>query len=137
MKDSIEAEKWYRKAAMLGYANAQDKLGFMYADGDGVKKSSIESAKWFRKAAAQGNTGSQFIMGIMYVTGNGVPKDEVEGLAWINIAAASGTAPFIKKRDELEIQIGREMTLVAQQRSREIMNEITASKRIPTSPAPK
>ena len=136
-QDSIEAVKWYRKAAAQGHADAQDKLGFMYAGGDGVPKSSTEAAKWFRKAAEQGNTGSQFIIGIMYAAGDGLPKDEVEGLAWINIAAASGIAPFVKNRDELEGSVGRERTLVAQQRSKQILKEIEAAKRASVSPLPK
>ena len=42
----IEAEK--------GDADAQNELGFAYANGEGVVKNEAEAVKWYRKAADQG-----------------------------------------------------------------------------------
>ncbi len=52
----MEAVKWWTKAALLGYAEAQYNLGLCYGNGDGVEKSYEEAVKWLRKAATQGHT---------------------------------------------------------------------------------
>lgn len=67
-------------------------------------------------------------LGSIYANGEGVPKDAVEGLAWSNIAAASGNEIFVKNRDILERRVGPEATLAAQQRSKEILAKIEASR---------
>ena len=89
-EDDTEAVKWYRLAAEQGYAMAQNNLGFMYANGDGVPQDYVEAAKWFRKAAEQGNASAQNNLGAMYDNGTGVPEDDVQAYAWFNIAAAQG-----------------------------------------------
>jgi TPR repeat protein/serine/threonine protein kinase len=127
-KDSAEAAKWYRKAADQGNAKAQFNLGLIYENGDGVPKDSVEAARCYRKAADQGNAKAQGNLGAMYANGDGVPKDEIEALAWCNIAAASGNDVTVKNRDALELRLGREKTLVAQQRSKEILKEIETAK---------
>lgn len=57
---------WYRKAAELGLADAQAKLGLMYFQGIGVDRDAREALRWFRKAAEQGNAGAQNNLGVMY-----------------------------------------------------------------------
>jgi hypothetical protein len=49
-KDSIEALKWYRKAADQGYAKAQYNLGLCYANGDGVRRDEIEAYAYWNLA---------------------------------------------------------------------------------------
>ena len=46
-------------SANAGYASAQNKLGYMYINGEGVTKDYAEAFKWFRKAAEQGNERAQ------------------------------------------------------------------------------
>jgi len=133
-KDSAEAVKWYRKAAEQGSAAGQYGLGLMCSNGDGMPKDSAEAVKWFRKAAEQGFAAAQYNLGVMYYTGDGVPEDEIEALAWYKIAAASGSDIAVRDRDALEQHLGREMTLVAQQRSREILKEIEAAKTCSAGP---
>ena len=53
-KDDKEAARWFRKAAELGLAEAQNNLGTLYFKGEGVAKDRSEALKWYRKAAAQG-----------------------------------------------------------------------------------
>jgi TPR repeat protein/formylglycine-generating enzyme required for sulfatase activity len=127
-KDSAEAERWFRKAADQGNASGQGGLGVMYATGAGVPKDSAEAVKWFRKSADQGYAVSQHYLGLMYAKGDGVPKDETEALAWYYIAAASGNETAVKNRDALELSLGRQLSLAAQQRSKEILKEIEAAK---------
>ena len=133
-KDSAEAVKWYRKAADQGDAIAQSYLGLMYDSGNGVPKDSAEAVKWYRKAADQGLSTAQSYLGNMYYGGIGVPKDAIEGLAWVNIAASAGDEKTIAFRDAVERQVGPGVTLSAQQRSKQILNEIEAKKRGSASP---
>ena len=120
-----EGIKWYRMAADHGDIGTQTVLGTMYNTGFCVPKSSIEAAKWFSKAAFQGYALAQCYLGVEYATGDGVAKNEIEGLAWMNIAAASGQlGRATQLRDSMEISLGRDATLVAQQRSKELVAEI-------------
>jgi hypothetical protein len=127
-KDNVEAVKWYRKASDQGDAEAQSLLGLMYANGDGVTKDSVEAVKWYRKASGQGNAMAQNNLGLMYESGEGVPKDETEALAWYKVAAASGNKIAVKNQNALELRLGRETTLAAQQRSNALLKEIEAAR---------
>ena len=56
-----EAMRWFRKAADLGFPEAQYMLGSVY-DGDygkGVEKDSVEAVRWYRLAADQGDATAQ------------------------------------------------------------------------------
>ncbi|KAF5370762.1 hypothetical protein D9758_002120 [Tetrapyrgos nigripes] len=53
-KDQKMAVKYYRVAAGLGDADAQNDLGFCLANGKGCKKDRKEAAKWYKLAVAQG-----------------------------------------------------------------------------------
>lgn len=50
-----EASEFYKKAAEQGNAEAQNRLGLMYHNGEGVPQDHAEAEKWFRKSANQGN----------------------------------------------------------------------------------
>ncbi len=47
-----EAVKWYTKAAQQGDADAQCRLGLMYANGRGVPQDYVQAYKWLNLAAA-------------------------------------------------------------------------------------
>src|ERR1700740_3312324 len=85
-----EATRWFRKAAELGFPDAQVMLGSAYDQGKGVEKDSAEAVRWYRRAAEQGDTTAQNIVGGMYLTGDGVEKDIPTGLDWDRKAAAKG-----------------------------------------------
>jgi hypothetical protein len=131
-KDSTEAVNWYRKAAEQGDDRGQESLGCAYANGDGVAKDPAEAVKWFRLASEQGAPSAQNNLGVQYENGEGVPKDEIEALAWYNVSAATrgkllAKAP-VENRDRLERRLGTQATLIAQQRSKEILKEIESKK---------
>ena len=73
-KDDAEAEKWYRKAAEQGIAEAQNNLGLMCVLGRGVPQDDAEAVKLFRKAAKQGYAPAQNNLGEMRRQGRGVTK---------------------------------------------------------------
>jgi hypothetical protein len=50
-----QAVKYYRAAALKGFAKAQGNLGLLHQDGIGVPKDLLEGYKWFKLAADQGD----------------------------------------------------------------------------------
>jgi len=86
MKNKALIEKiaflYMKKRADLGDADAQCKLGAIYARGKGVEKSFDEAFKSYQKPAQQGNPIAQFRLGQLYESGNGVERshDEAEKL---------------------------------------------------------
>lgn len=85
-----EATRWFRKAADLGFPDAQLMLGSAYDAGKGVAKDGAEAVRWYRRAAEQGDTTAQSIMGGMYLNGDDVEKDISTGLEWYRKAAEKG-----------------------------------------------
>jgi TPR repeat protein len=127
-KDATEAVKWYRKAAEQGDASAQYNLGIAYHEGNGIERNAVESARWARKSAEQGNAFGQVLLGIVLDAGIGVSKDEIEALAWYYVAAASGYEGASKLRTSAEQSLGQQASLLAQQRSKEILKRIQTAK---------
>lgn len=97
--DYAEAVLLYRLAAVQGYADAQSKLGAMYAKGQGVPKNDAEAVRLFRLAADQGNALAQFGLGYMYLEGRGVPQNDVEAYKWSSLVAAQGESDAATNRD--------------------------------------
>ena len=60
-----QAVALYRKAADLGNADAQFKLGLMYKNGSGVVLNNIQAIEWLRKAALQGHENAKRILNNM------------------------------------------------------------------------
>jgi len=85
-----EANRWFRKAAELGFPDAQFFLGYAYDDGKGVEKDSVEAVRWYRLAADQGDATAQSALAVSYLLGNGVERDIPTGLGWYRKAAENG-----------------------------------------------
>ena len=88
-----EAFQWIKKAAELGFAVAQNKLGDMLYIGSGAPKDYVEATKWYRKAAEQGDAVAQNNLGDMYYIGQGIKEDYAEAYRWYRKAAEQGFAP--------------------------------------------
>jgi TPR repeat protein len=73
-------------------AYAQYRMGYRYANGDGVEKNLVESLKWYRKAAENGQIEAQYRLGFIYEQGRGVPVNYVESASWWRKAADQGHA---------------------------------------------
>ena len=80
-----------RRQANAGDAEAQNRLGVMYANGQGVPQDLAESARWYRKAADQGDAGAQYNLGLMCFNGQGVPTDYAQAYFWFSLAASRGS----------------------------------------------
>jgi TPR repeat protein len=75
-----------------GDADAQNLLGLMYGNGQGVPKDDAQAVKWYRLAADQGGALAQVSLGLMYAEGQGVPKDDAQAVKWYRLAADQGDA---------------------------------------------
>lgn len=91
-----QAIKWYTKAAEHGNAPAQNNLGTMYANGDGVERDNAEALKWYLKAAANKGCGeagcaeAEYNLGVMYSIGQGVNQDYNQAVYWFTQAGNQG-----------------------------------------------
>ena len=81
-KGNSEAIKLLRRKADQGNASAQFKLGFAYANGEGVPQNHAEAVKWYRKAAEQEHAGAQNNLAVRYDRGEGVPQNYAEAVKW-------------------------------------------------------
>jgi hypothetical protein len=82
----------YLKLAGDGNADAQFKLGLIYANGQGVDKDDKQAVDWFEKAAQQGHREAQTKLGFMYATGKGVTQNDSSAVYWCYKAAEQGDA---------------------------------------------
>lgn len=93
-RDSLfaEAAVWYERAAMQGLAEAQNNLGVMLKDGQGVERDEAKAVGWFRRAARQGNVLAQSNLGWMFHGGRGVEQNYDSARHWYHKAALQGHA---------------------------------------------
>ena len=96
-----EAYRLLQPLAAQGEGVAQEVLGVMYAEGQGVQKDEAQAVRLFRKAAEQGNDLGQYNLGAAYVNGLGVPKNYVLGQMWFILAALQGFEAARTARDNL------------------------------------
>ena len=78
--------------------DAQNNLGVMYENGEGVPMNYDEAMKWYRKAAELGNKDAPNNIGTMYMTGFGVLRDFVKAYMWFSIAGKGDPAAISNKK---------------------------------------
>ena len=89
-KDSAKALSYFRRAAEASYVEAQNALGTIYRNGEGIPKDLAQSVAWYAKAAESGHAGAQNNLGFAYENGFGVPKDLATAVSWYRKAAEQG-----------------------------------------------
>ncbi len=109
-RDSAEAAKWTRMAAVQGNAGAQYNLGNAYYYGEGVPQDYAEANKWFRMAAEQGMAIAQFNLGAAYFNGQGVSQDDVHSYFWYSLAASRSSGAEQKKYTEARDMAAEKLT---------------------------
>lgn len=138
-QDYTQAAAWYRQAADLGDADAQEDLGDLYDNGGVLKpvngpsggnkvlvrddgggefpKDYSLAAIWYRKAAEQGDANAQNSLGILYDNGQGVPQDYAEAYFWYGLASAQ--LPHLSQnRDNAAANLTKTVLLQTQERAR-------------------
>jgi len=93
--DYVAAEREWRPLAEQGHADAQTRLGQLYAAGLGVPQDDVEAVNWYGKAADQGNALAQIALGFNYFIGLGVEQDYVQAYVWGDLAVAQGSEEAI------------------------------------------
>ena len=80
-----------KMVAEQGYAPAQEKLGILYDDPNGLMPADKDAAfDWTRKAAEGGLAGAMNRLAMMYYEGNGVARDPSLTAVWLRRAAKRG-----------------------------------------------
>lgn len=77
-------------AATKGDARAQQDLGLMYVQGNGVARDPKTGALWLEKSAGAGMPMAQYQLGLLYQKGLGVAPDMNTAFGWIQKAARQG-----------------------------------------------
>lgn len=85
-RSGTEAEKWYRRAAEAGHAEAQNSLG----SGLQAARRYAEAREWYEKAAAQNHDLALNSLGYLYDEGLGVTQDRRKGFEYYTRAANLG-----------------------------------------------
>ena len=67
--DYNQAFKLFQLLAQQGDALAQNNLGVMYENGQGVAQNHQQAFTWFQRAANQGDDDAQYNLGVMYYQG--------------------------------------------------------------------
>ena len=100
--DYATALHFWRPLAERGVAQAQNNLGLMYANGQGVPQDDAEAVKWFRLAAEQGDVYKQHKLDADAQLQIGIKEDR-QGLP-----VSDGPTPYIKPKPKTvkTIQIG-------------------------------
>ena len=91
-QDYKNALPFLEKSAAQGNAQAQNVLGCMYENGDGVPQDIKTAILWYEKAATLGSAAAQFNLGILYDVGKGVSQDYKKAAFWYEKSAAQGRA---------------------------------------------
>ena len=87
-EQSSFAERFLKKDAEAGHAEAQFELGLMYHEGHGLQQNCAEARRWYEKAAAQGHAEAQRGLGELFVAGRGVPQDKSVAKEWFRKACS-------------------------------------------------
>ena len=118
-----------KRLANDGDSMAQNNLGSMYYNGEGVPQDYKEAAKWYRKSAEQGDADAQSNLGYMYYIGTGVIEDYVTAYAWVSVAKANGNAKSVKALDILTKKMTKEQIVQAKSLATEIQKRIEANRK--------
>ena len=98
-KDYTTVLKEWTPLAEQGNADAQNNVGWTYAEGNGVPQNDRTAVKWYTLAANQGLALAQFNLGLMYDKGEGIIQDYVRAHMWGNLGASNGSENGAKLRD--------------------------------------
>ena len=93
LADDVSDFKKTLQVAEQGNAQAQFNLGWMYANGQGVRQDDAQAVQWFGKAAEQGIAQAQYNLGVMYANGLGVRQNYKIAKEWFGKACDNGFQP--------------------------------------------
>ena len=72
--------------------DAMNRMGILYATGNGVPKDYVAALAWYQRAAESGSTGAMNNIATMFFHGLGVPQSYEETVKWLRRAVEQGDA---------------------------------------------
>ncbi|MCG7964934.1 MAG: sel1 repeat family protein, partial [Candidatus Thiodiazotropha taylori] len=90
--DFAEAFCLWRPLAMQGHVEAAYHLGWLYANGNGLRVDIDKAVYWWKRSAAQGHNEAMFALALAYTNGKGIKKNHQEAFKWYRTAAERGHA---------------------------------------------
>ncbi|MEQ8400844.1 MAG: peptidoglycan-binding protein [Roseitalea porphyridii] len=85
-----EAFDWYERAAELGYAPAQYRLGNFHEKGFGTERDIAAAKTWYQMAAEQGNASAMHNLAVLFASGADGAPDFDSAARWFLRAAELG-----------------------------------------------
>lgn len=81
------------RKAQEGNAEAQWRLGKLYAKGEGVPQSDANAKYWYEQAAVQKDIGIDVLedLACLYMEEDGIPENQEKAIEWFERAAARGS----------------------------------------------
>jgi uncharacterized protein len=130
--DLLQAEDWYRKAALQGHLQAEDNYGLVQFQ-NGNRQ---QAMPWIEKSSARGEPRAQYILGTALFNGDMVTKDWVRAYALMTRASAAGLAPASASLAQLDRYIPIDQRQKGLAMARNL--ELAAAKPVlaPVSPQP-
>lgn len=86
----FDVDVWYRAEA--GDIAAMNRLGFMYANGEGIEQSLTKAALWYGRSAQRGDSKGLYNYGYLHAHGLGVARNEATAIGLYLRAALLGNA---------------------------------------------
>jgi len=80
----------YTKLSDIGVSSAQNALGMIYYNGQGVEKNYERAFELISSSAENGNVDAQYNLGLMFYSGRGTAADGREAMKWFIEAALQG-----------------------------------------------
>ena len=102
----------WKPLADLGHAEAQYRLGWLYAKGLGLAVSESAAIHWWQLAANMGHADALFSLGWAYEHGDGTERDMARAIEYYLVAASHGQEDakeilqLMLTRDNREVTIG-------------------------------
>ena len=96
------AFKWFEKASILGWDQAQCQLANMYFYGKGTDKNLSKAVEWLTKAAIQEYEEAQYRLGLIYLNGYSGEKNIEKAKEWLSKAAQQGNVDAYSSLEKLK-----------------------------------
>lgn len=88
--DFAEAYCLWRPLAMQGHSEASFHLGWLFANGNGLRVNVPKAVYWWGQSANRGHVEAMFALALAYTHGEGIKRDDEEAMRWYMKAANQG-----------------------------------------------
>ncbi len=88
--DYAEAYCLWRPLAMRGHSEAAFHLGWLFANGNGLRVNVSKAVYWWGQAASRGHTDAMFALALAHTNGEGIKQDNAKAMHWYLKAAERG-----------------------------------------------